>query len=88
MHGRMRGRTQRELLLCNGLMGMVAYLPLSATHLVSWPCGHAACGFVVARRFFSRATQRCVELHGYDSAIPRCMARLASWPSVNQAELI
>jgi hypothetical protein len=33
-------RTQRELLLCNGLMCMV-----------SWSCGHA-CGFVVARRFF------------------------------------
>ena len=78
--------SQRELLLCNGLMCMVV---LSATHLVSWWCGHA-CGFVVARRFFRAlaCTQRCVELCGHDSAIPWCMARSASWPSINLAGLI
>ena len=54
---------------------------LSATHLIAWWCGHA-CGFVVARRFFRAlaCTQRFVELCGHDSAVPWCMARLASWP--------
>ena len=62
---------------------------LSATHLVLWWCGHA-CGFVVARRFFRAlaCTRRCVELCSHDSAIPWCMARSASWPSINLAGLI
>ena len=45
-----------------------------------WVCGGAA--------LLSRATQRCVELRGHDSAIPRCMARSASWPSIKLAGLI
>ena len=45
-----------------------------------WGCGGAA--------LLSRATQRCVELCGHDSAIPRCMARSASWPSIKLAGLI
>ena len=70
-------RTQRELLLCNGLMCMV-----------SWSCGHA-CGFVCGgAALLSRATQRCVELCGHDSAIQGCIARSASWPSINLAGLI
>ena len=76
-------RTQRELLLCNGLMCMVAYLPLIYFMVVwtrVWVCGGAA--------LLSRATQRCVELCGHDSAIPRCMARSASWPSIKLAGLI
>ena len=43
-------------------------------------CGGAA--------LLSHATQRCVELRGHDSAIPRCMARSASWPSIKLAGLI
>ena len=45
-----------------------------------WVCGGAA--------LLSHATQRCVELRGHDSAIPRCMARSASWPSMKLAGLI
>ena len=45
-----------------------------------WVCGGAA--------LLSHATQRCVELRGHDSAIPRCMARSASWPSIKLAGLI
>ena len=76
-------RTQRELLLCNGLMCMVAYLPLIYFMVVwtrVWVCGGAA--------LLSRATQRCVELCGHDSAIQGCIARSASWPSINLAGLI
>ena len=64
------------------------YGGVSATHLASfmvvwtrvWVCGGAA--------LLSRATQRCVELRGHNSAIPRCMARSVSWPSINLAGLI
>ena len=45
-----------------------------------WFCGGAA--------LLPCATQRRVELYGHDSAIPRCMARSASWPSINPAGLI
>ena len=45
-----------------------------------WVCGGAA--------LLSRATQRCVELCGHDSAIQGCIARSASWPSINLAGLI
>ena len=45
-----------------------------------WVCGGAA--------LLLRATQRPVELYGHDSAIPRCMAHSASWPSIDLAGLI
>ena len=83
MHAWSYARTQRELLLCNGLMCMVAYLPLIYFMVVwtrVWVCGGAA--------LLSRATQRCVELCGHDSAIQGCIARSASWPSINLAGLI
>ena len=69
----------------------------SATDLfVWWRIRHSSSAMVVWTRarvcggaaLLPRATQRPVELCGHDSAVPRCMAHSASWPSIDLAGLI
>ena len=72
MHAWSYARTQRERALA---------VQRSVVWTRVWVCGGVAA-------LLLHATQRCVELRGHDSAIPRCMARSASWPSIKLAGLI
>ena len=73
MHAWSYARTQRETQRESSCCATVVWTRV-------WVCGGAA--------LLSRATQRCVELCGHDSAIQGCIARSASWPSINLAGLI
>ena len=73
MHAWSYARTQRETQRESSCCATVVWTRV-------WVCGGAA--------LLLHATQRCVELRGHDSAIPRCMARSASWPSIKLAGLI